>query len=233
MLLASCASFTDAFTGGVSYDGSLSLEEKLEYYGAEYVSVPYPETFFDGTKWLERITGLIDSAEDYILISTFLGTDDISGTYTYTAKLLGIPETDAKLHVIIGLLSAMDPWSRDLCGINLHREELEEHLDALEGYAQLYAWVTQTVEKTTPQQTLAPWQQNTPMAYNQQPQLVPATASVGAPSTPTMLVPSSSIDINGNVMYTNSYAQGAASPLVSAASGPLGVPTYPVGSFTL
>lgn len=168
-----------------------------------------------------------------ILISTFLGTDDISGTYTYTAKLLGIPETDAKLHVIIGLLSAMDPWSRDLCGIDLHREELEEHLDALEGYAQLYAWVTQTVEKTVPQQTLAPWQQNTPMAYNQQPQLVPATAGLGAPPVPSMLVPSSSIDVNGNVMYTTSYATGAASPLVSAASGPLGVPTYPAGSFTL
>lgn len=127
----------------------------------------------------------------------------------------------------------MDPWSRDLCGIDLHREELEEHLDALEGYAQLYAWVTQTVEKVAPQQTLAPWQQNTPMAYNQQPQLVPATAGIGAPPAPAMLVPSSSIDVNGNVMYTNSYATGAASPLVSAASGPLGVPTYPAGSFTL
>lgn len=165
-----------------------------------------------------------------ILISTFLGTSDIPGTYTYTAKLLGIPETDAKLHVIIGLLSAMDPWSRDLIGMDLHREELEEHLDGLEGYAKLYAWVTQTVEKEVQQPSLAPWQQNTPMGYAQNSQLVPVSSY---PTPPTMLVPSSSIDMNGNVMYANSYATGGGSPLVSAASGPLGVPTYPAGSFTL
>ena len=167
-----------------------------------------------------------------ILVETFLGTDDIPGTYVYTAKLLGIPETDAKLHVIIGLISAMDPWSRDILGMDLHREELEEHLDALEGYAKLYAWVTQTVEKSAPQTSIAPWQRNTPMAYAQnQNNLVPVTAYPSAPA-PAMLVPSSSIDQNGNVMMMNSYAPGG-SPMVSAASGPLGVPTYPTGSFVL
>ena len=107
ILLASCASFTDAFTGGVSYDGSLSLEEKLEYYGAEYVSVPYPETFFDGTKWLERITGLIDSAEDYILISTFLGSssDALEGMYD---ALIAAAERGVDVYFIIDGISSYD-----------------------------------------------------------------------------------------------------------------------------
>ena len=107
MLLASCASFTDAFTGGVSYDDTLTLEEKLEYYGAEYVSVPYPETFFDGTKWLERITGLIDSAEDYILISTFLGSssDALEGMYD---ALIAAAERGVDVYFIIDGISSYD-----------------------------------------------------------------------------------------------------------------------------
>ena len=107
MLLASCASFTDAFLGGVSYDDTLTLEEKLEYYGAEYVSVPYPETFFDGTKWLERITGLIDSAEDYILISTFLGSssDALEGMYD---ALIAAAERGVDVYFIIDGISSYD-----------------------------------------------------------------------------------------------------------------------------
>lgn len=164
-----------------------------------------------------------------VLVTTFLGTEEISETYTYTAKILAIPETDAKLHVIVGLLGALDPWCRDVLGVNLHKAELEEHLEALEGYAKLYAWVTQTVDKDANQPSLAPWQQGTPMAYNQAPQLVPTTSYAGPP-TPTMLVPSSSIDVVGNVIPQYGSYAAAGSPLISAASGPLGVP-YPNGAW--
>lgn len=161
-----------------------------------------------------------------ILVKNFLGSEDISDVYTYTAKILSIPETDAKLHVIIGLLSAMDPWCRDLLGIELHGKELEEHLEALEGYARLYAFVTQTVAEPDNAPSVAPWNQNTPMAYSAQNTLVPASSyGVAAPPPTVSLVPTSSIDQNGNILLTGSYATGAA-PMVSSASGPLGVPAY-------
>ena len=91
LILTSCASFTDEFVSGTSYDDSLSLEEKLLYYGAEHVSVPYPEIYFDGTEWLERITGLIEDADDYILISTFLGSssDSLEGMYNALIEAAG------------------------------------------------------------------------------------------------------------------------------------------------
>ena len=155
-----------------------------------------------------------------ILMETFLGTDDVTETYVYTAKILAAPETDAKLHVIVGVLKALDPWCRDLLGIDLHGEELEEHLDALEGYVKLYAFVTQTVSEPERTTAVAPWNQNTPIAYNQQPNtLVPATSYGTPPPVAARLVPTSSYNM-GTVYYGGSYA--GQQPMVSAAAGPLG-----------
>ena len=157
-----------------------------------------------------------------ILLTSFLGTDDMTETYSYTAKILAAPETDAKLHVIIGVLKALDPWCRDLLGINLHGDELEEHLDALEGYVKLYAFVTQTVAEQEKASSIAPWNQNTPMAYNQQSTLIPASAC-GAPPPPiaATLVPTSSYRPGVPSYYNGSYTFGQ-QPMASAAGGLLG-----------
>ena len=155
-----------------------------------------------------------------ILINTFLGTDDMTETYSYTAKILAAPETDAKLHVIVGVLKALDPWCRDLLGINLHGDELEEHLDALEGYVKLYAFVTQTVAEPEKPTAVAPWNQNTPIAYNNPTTtLVPAASYGTPPPIAARLVPTSSYNM-GMAYYGSPYA--GQQPMVSAAAGPLG-----------
>lgn len=74
LIMSSCSSITDAFVSETAWDDSLSVEQKLEAYGGVHVAVPMPEMYFDGTLWLERITEEISKAEDYILISTFLGS---------------------------------------------------------------------------------------------------------------------------------------------------------------
>ena len=74
LILSSCASMTDAFVSDLAWDDEKTIGEKLVSYGGDYVCVPMPEMYFDGTEWLERITGEIEKAEDYILISTFLGS---------------------------------------------------------------------------------------------------------------------------------------------------------------
>ena len=107
IMLSSCASFTDAYVSGVSQDSSLSLEEKLVHYGAEHVRVPYPEAYFDGTAWLERITKLIEDADDYILISTFLGSscDSLEGMYE---AIMEAAERGVDVYFIIDGISSYD-----------------------------------------------------------------------------------------------------------------------------
>ena len=73
-ILSSCSSMTKAFVSDIAWDDSLSVEEKLLAFGGDKVSVPLPEMFFEGSQWLSAITDEIEGAEDYILISTFLGS---------------------------------------------------------------------------------------------------------------------------------------------------------------
>ncbi len=81
-LLVSCSSLKD-FTSKVATSETMTLPEKLEYFGGVPVSVDMPEIYVDGTDWLIRMTDLVKEAEDYILISTFLGsyTDSLSSLY--------------------------------------------------------------------------------------------------------------------------------------------------------
>lgn len=72
-MLASCSSTKD-YVSDVTLSSELTIEEKLEYYGGTHVTVDLPEMYFDGDEWKERMLTLIDEAEDYILISTFLGS---------------------------------------------------------------------------------------------------------------------------------------------------------------
>ena len=73
VLLASCSS-TKPFVSDVTTSSELTTEEKLEYYGGRAVSVDLPEMYFNGEDWYERMTELIEDDEDYILLSTFLGS---------------------------------------------------------------------------------------------------------------------------------------------------------------
>lgn len=84
--------------------------------------------------------------------------DDLD-SYRYQAKLLDIPETDAKLHVIIGLLTTLDPYAQDLLNKDLHSAELQAHLDVLEGYAKLYAWVGNQTDFKPAQPAMSPYGQ--------------------------------------------------------------------------
>lgn len=89
----------------------------------------------------------------------FDSVDDFEDTYKYQATILSIPETDAKLHVIIGLVNAIGPLYRDITGKDLHEKELEQHLEVLEGYAKLYSWAAVSNDKVVmPQSTALPWQ---------------------------------------------------------------------------
>ncbi len=73
LFISSCSSTKD-FVSDITLSEELTTEEKLEFYGGKHVSVDIPEMYFDGEDWKERMIELISSAEDYIFISSFLGS---------------------------------------------------------------------------------------------------------------------------------------------------------------
>lgn len=71
--LFSCSS-TTPFVSDTTLSDELTTEEKLEYYGGKLLYVDEPEMFFDGEEWLERLEKEVEEADDYILMSLYLGS---------------------------------------------------------------------------------------------------------------------------------------------------------------
>jgi len=83
--------------------------------------------------------------------------------FKYTSKSLNIPETEAKLNIAIALFIALDPFAKDILNLDLHSQELQNHLQVLEGYAKLYEWAVVN-RAEYPQQNI-----NAQPAWNTQP----------------------------------------------------------------
>jgi len=64
----------------------------------------------------------------------------IETVYHYQSQLISVPETDAKLHIVITVAHDIDQYCKDLLDIDLHSDRLMEHLQYIEGYAKMYSW---------------------------------------------------------------------------------------------
>ena len=106
ILCLSCTS-TEAFVSPSFSAQDVSVEEKLLSVGGVPVSVPNPEIFFDGALWLERFTELVEEADDYILITTFLGSDCPELDDLYHA-LMEAAERGVRVYFIMDGLSSFD-----------------------------------------------------------------------------------------------------------------------------
>lgn len=82
--LVSCSS-TSSLVSGPSVDSSLSLSEKMEAYDIPMVEITYPTIYFDGEAWRDRVTTLIQEAEDYIIVASFLASNSDSLDELYSA----------------------------------------------------------------------------------------------------------------------------------------------------
>ena len=71
--LSSCSS-TSPFVSETVMDEELELSKKLEIYGGVEVGVNLPDMYFRGEDWMHEMEALLEEAEDYILLSTFLGS---------------------------------------------------------------------------------------------------------------------------------------------------------------
>ena len=73
VLFVSCTA-TDVFGDEYAMDPTISVEEKLLHYGGVPVLVNEPEAYFEGSAADERLTELVEECDDYIFLSTFLGS---------------------------------------------------------------------------------------------------------------------------------------------------------------
>lgn len=106
LLLSSCTS-TKPFVEDVTLSDSIPLEEKFEYYGGKEVYVDEPETFFNGTEWLERLTEEVEKAEDYILLYSYLSSS-VPSLEDFFSLLVKKAEEGVRVYIAIDGTSNMD-----------------------------------------------------------------------------------------------------------------------------
>ncbi len=78
-------STTAAMVSGPAVDDSLTLEEKFETLGFPQVPVSYPIVYSDGPQWRDRLTQLVDQAEDYVILVAFLASECEENEMVYDA----------------------------------------------------------------------------------------------------------------------------------------------------
>ena len=106
-LFAVACSTTKPFTDKGMLDSDLTFSEKLEAYGGKKVNVDDPLLYFDGTEWLYDMTKMVDEAEDYILLSTFLGSSCPTLEPLFDT-LVKKAEEGVRVYIIIDGTSSLD-----------------------------------------------------------------------------------------------------------------------------
>ena len=106
MVLTSCSS-TKPFVEGFAADPLMPLEDKLVMGGGIKVSFDYPEMYFDAFLFLERYIELIRGAEDYVIITTFLGSSCEGLEELYDA-IAGKAASGVPVYMIIDGVSSYD-----------------------------------------------------------------------------------------------------------------------------
>ena len=98
---------TDVYSSEFTMRSDLSVEEKLEGFGAKKIYVDEPETYFAGELWLEKLIELTKESEEYILISTFLGSSS-ERTEPFYDLLCEKAESGVDVYLIIDGVSSYD-----------------------------------------------------------------------------------------------------------------------------
>ena len=105
-LLLGCTS-TANLVKGPSVDSSLTFDQKMEAYGIPKIAMTYPTIYYDGELWRERVIELIASAEDYVIISSFLASssDCLEELYSLIAHKA---EAGVRIYFIVDGTGAFD-----------------------------------------------------------------------------------------------------------------------------
>ena len=113
LLLLSCLMFSSCGMTKPFVDtqllanADLPAHEKLLAGGGVHVEVPYPEMYFDASLYLERFMELVEGAQDYMIITTFLGSSCPGLEPLYDA-IAAKAESGVDVYMIIDAVSSYD-----------------------------------------------------------------------------------------------------------------------------
>lgn len=106
ILLSSCVN-TDVFVSDYTLRNDITVDEKLQALGGTKLSVNEPVAFYDSTAWLDELMRLTEESEDYILMSTFLGSSS-SVLEPFYELLCQKAESGVDVYMIIDGVSSFD-----------------------------------------------------------------------------------------------------------------------------
>ena len=108
-----------------------------------------PETREKYPKFRKKTWEVIET-----LMEIFLSEEDLEpeGIISYTASLLNIPETEAKLQVIVSTAMRMEPFTKLFLDRDLQADELKDHLKLLAGYNKLHIYLNADISMPAQQQ---------------------------------------------------------------------------------
>lgn len=74
LVLAGCTT-TKSMVSGAAADPKLTVEEKFEALGFPEMETSYPILYQNGPEWRDRLTELVEQAEDYVILVAFLASE--------------------------------------------------------------------------------------------------------------------------------------------------------------
>lgn len=107
LLLPSCSGTRPFADTDFFASPDVPLEEKLVSGGGIRTDVPMPEMYFDAAGYLARLTGLVAGAQDYVIITTFLGSSCL-GLDDFYNLLAAKAEAGVDVYLIIDGVSSYD-----------------------------------------------------------------------------------------------------------------------------
>ena len=88
-------------------DTSLPLDEKLAALGFPEVVVSAPKAFFDGREWMLTLMDLIENAQDYVILTSYLASESESNREFYDL-LIRRAEEGLKIYLLFDSSSTFD-----------------------------------------------------------------------------------------------------------------------------
>ena len=107
LMLSSCGMTKPFVDTQLLANADLPAHEKLLAGGGVHVEVPYPEMYFDAALYLERFMELVEGAQDYMIITTFLGSSCPGLEPLYDA-IAAKAESGVDVYMIIDAVSSYD-----------------------------------------------------------------------------------------------------------------------------
>jgi len=96
------------------------------------------------------------------MMEILFDTKDIPGLYKHTADIIAIPETEAKVTVIIHALQALDKHFMNVLGLDVTAKELLAHLGGLADYQKKCQWFNPASVNTEASASVKlPWEAET------------------------------------------------------------------------